>query len=383
MTEDTAPHQALRIVFFCHSVTSDWNNGHAHFIRGVASALGTAGHHVQIYEPSDAWSLQNLIAEAGGGAVRNFARVFPHLRVTRYAEANLERMLDGADLVVAHEWNPPELIAELGRLRQRWGTFRLLFHDAHHRAVTAPDEMSQFDLSGYDGVLAFGEVLRTIYLEKGWCERAWTWHEAADTRIFRPSPSGPQKWDLVWVGNWGDGEREYELLEYLVEPVRVLSLKARVHGVRYSPKALRAMEGAGISYGGWIANHEVPLLFGAASFTVHVPRRPYAKALPGIPTIRVFEALACGIPLVSAPWEDAEGLFHAGRDYLVARSGSEMTRLLAELAHSEALRADLASQGLRTIMARHTCEHRAQELINIVDELVATKTTSNRQKVPA
>ena len=51
--------------------------------------------------------------------------------------------------------------------------------------------------------------------------------------------------------------------------------------------------------------------------TVHVPRRPYAQALPGIPTIRVFEALACGIPLVSAPWDDVEGLFRPGEDFLI------------------------------------------------------------------
>ena len=52
---------------------------------------------------------------------------------------------------------------------------------------------------------------------------------------------------------------------------------------------------------------------------MHVPRGPYAEALPGIPTIRVFEALACGIPLVSAPWDDCEGLFQPGRDYLSRR----------------------------------------------------------------
>jgi spore maturation protein CgeB len=98
--------------------------------------------------------------------------------------------------------------------------------------------------------------------------------------------------------------------------------------------------------------------------TVHVPRRPYVEALPGIPTIRVFEALACGIPLVSAPWEDAEGLFRDG-DFLWARNTREM---------EEALRAAIddpsfAEQGRETVLARHTCAHRVEELLAIVTQL--------------
>ena len=78
-----------------------------------------------------------------------------------------------------------------------------------------------------------------------------------------------------------------------------------MHGVRYPADARASACGcAGISYGGWIANADVPQAFARHRVTVHVPRRPYVAALPGIPTIRMFEALACGIPLVSAPWDD-------------------------------------------------------------------------------
>jgi hypothetical protein len=102
---------------------------------------------------------------------------------------------------------------------------------------------------------------------------------------------------------------------------------------------------------------------------VHVPRRPYREALPGIPTIRIFEALACGIPLVSAPWEDAEGLFTPGRDFLVARSGREMERHLWALMNDAELRCELALHGRRTILAHHTCRHRVDELLAIYKEL--------------
>jgi spore maturation protein CgeB len=93
------------------------------------------------------------------------------------------------------------------------------------------------------------------------------------------------------------------------------------------------------------------------------------KALPGIPTIRPFEALACGIPLVSAWWDDAEGLFTPGEDYLVAHDGGEMTRLLGEVLRDRDLRTHLVQHGRRTILARHTCAHRVDELLAILAEL--------------
>jgi spore maturation protein CgeB len=100
-----------------------------------------------------------------------------------------------------------------------------------------------------------------------------------------------------------------------------------------------------------------------------VPRRYYATILPGIPTIRVFEALACGIPLVSAPWDDAEGLFQPGEDYLTARNGAEMASWLAALRDDAGLRDELATNGLATIRARHTCAHRVDELLGIVAQI--------------
>jgi spore maturation protein CgeB len=102
---------------------------------------------------------------------------------------------------------------------------------------------------------------------------------------------------------------------------------------------------------------------------VHVPRRPYVEALPGIPTIRPFEALACGIPLVVAGWRDTEGLFTEGEDYLAAADGREMVQCLRELLDSPELARRLAQRGRQTILARHTCAHRVDELLEIASEL--------------
>lgn len=372
----------MKVAIFCHSVVSDWNHGNAHFLRGIIAELLARGHAVAAHEPQDGWSRTNLLTDGGPAAVADVQAAFAWMSevITSYEDAaalDLDRALDGADLVLVHEWNEPALVAALGARRAAGGSFRLLFHDTHHRAATAPGEMARFDLRHYDGVLAFGEVIRRLYLDRGWCERAWAWHEAADTRVFRPLAGDGAPRDLVWIGNWGDGERAQELEEFLLAPARRLRLRGTIHGVRYPRRARWAIRRSRLRYGGWLPNHRVPAVFARHRVTVHVPRRPYVATLPGIPTIRPFEALACGIPLVSAPWEDAEGLFRSGQDYLVARDGEEMRRRLREVLDDAELAADLRRSGLETIAARHTCAHRVDELmaicrtLGVADEVAA------------
>jgi spore maturation protein CgeB len=365
----------VRVVVFCHSLVSDWNHGNAHFLRGVCSELLARGHDVGVFEPADAWSAANLVAEHGPKALDGFAQAYPHLRSHRYRTAtlDLDLALAGADLVLVHEWNEHDLVKLIGLHRQAHRDYRLLFHDTHHRCVTDPRSMGAYDLRHYDGVLAFGSVIRDLYRRHGWARRAWTWHEAADTRVFKPLQQRERAGDLVWIGNWGDEERSAELHEYLLEPARALGLKATVHGVRYPQEARRSLAAAGIAYAGWLPNYEVPAVFARYAVTVHVPRRPYVAALPGIPTIRVFEALACGIPLISAPWEDCEGLFEPGADFLVAGDGAVMQRHLHAVLKDPDLAAQLAQQGRRTILARHSCAHRVDELLNIYAELAPPK----------
>jgi spore maturation protein CgeB len=356
---------------FYHSLVSDWNHGNAHFLRGVATELQSRGHQVDVYEPEDAWSARNLVEEHGAEPIARFHQAYPTLRSTLYnlETLDLDEVLDGADLVLVHEWNDSGLVKRLGEHRALSNSYKLLFHDTHHRAVTERESMAAYDLRHYDGVLAYGLVLRELYLAEGWTQHAWTWHEAADTRLFHPIQGSEQSGDLVWIGNWGDEERTAELHEFLLEPVKSLGLRARVYGVRYPEHAKEALTAASMEYGGWLPNFEVPQVFARYRVTVHVPRRPYTQALPGIPTIRPFEALACGIPMISSPWDDVEGLFTAGKDFLVACNGQEMRDHLRQVLSDQDLASALAAHGLRTILARHTCAHRVNELLNIHAQL--------------
>lgn len=357
----------MKFLFYTHSLVSDWNHGNAHFLRGILTDLIRRGHEALALEPADSWSRQNLIADQGDQALARFKDQFPDLAWQIYQpDFDHEAALAEADVVIVHEWTDPALVERIGKARRDGGTFTLLFHDTHHRAVSAREDIAGLMLQSYDAVLAFGETLRQRYLKAGWGQQVYTWHEAADDRLFRPMPEIAKDGDLIWIGNWGDDERSAELIEYLVKPSEALNLKATVRGVRYPDHALQALAEAGIRYGGWIANAQAPEAFASHRVTVHIPRRPYVENLPGIPTIRVFEALACGIPLISAPWDDAEHLFRPGKDYLVAEDGTEMTRLLKSVLSDAALSRDLAASGLETIRARHTCRHRVDELLTIL-----------------
>jgi spore maturation protein CgeB len=363
----------VRIVYFTHSLLSCWNHGNAHFLRGVLDELLTCGHDVRVYEPEQSWSLTNLLADHGDAGLDAFRNAYPRLQSTAYGPRDeIATLVEGADVVLVHEWNSTELVAALGRLRSSGAGFVLLFHDTHHRAVSAPGEMVAYKLDAYDGVLAFGEALSEVYRQRGWGNRVWTWHEAADLRRFHPPIREGERQGLVWIGNWGDGERTRELETFLLRPSREADLPLDIYGVRYPDEARAMLREHGARYHGWAPNAGAPAIFARHRATVHVPRRFYATLLPGIPTIRVFEALACGIPLVSAPWEDAEELFRPGSDYLVARDGAEMTGHLRAIASDPALRRSLVAHGLETIRARHSCAHRVDELLAIVAEIAPT-----------
>lgn len=369
----------FHITYFAHAVRSDWNNGNAHFLRGLLRSLGQCGHEVNIFEPEDGWSIENLRQEMKGEhSLQQFAEVYPDLNVSTYpaqeltaaaAEQRWRHSLRGTDIVILHEWNPPQLAHMLLGLRDELG-YRLLFHDTHHRASSSPEQIRLFGTDKFDGVLAFGEALRAIYRDRFNIQRVWTLHEAADTTVFRPISNIERKRDVVWIGNWGDDERSTEICQFLLRPAGELNrYRFAIYGVRYPNDALRALQNAGVEYGGYLPNLDGPSTYAASRITMHIPRQQYVGAMTGIPTIRVFEALACGIPLISAPWPDSEQLFRQ-HDFLFVRNTKESTAAIEHLLSDHNAAAQQAKQGLETVLARHTCMHRAQQLTEICEEVI-------------
>lgn len=367
----------LRIGYFAHTVRSDWNNGNAHFLRGLLRSLGRLNHEVTVFEPETEWSIENLLEEQQGArSLDQFVEMYSDLDVQTYAPPQSDELwrerLRGMNIVILHEWNPPSLAATLLELRESCG-YKLLFHDTHHRASSSPEQIALFGLARFDGIVAFGEALRRLYEERFSLKRVWTLHEAADTSVFKPQPDVRRGDTIVWIGNWGEGERAEEIRCFLLDPAHRLRDVANttIYGVRYPEEGLTALAAAGVTYGGYLPNLTAPAVYAGAKATVHVPRQQYSSAMNGIPTIRVFEALACGIPLVSAPWQDSEHLFRPG-DFQWATSSGEMERALRVLITDKARADDQAAQGLETVLTRHTCDHRAQELTAICEEVLAS-----------
>src|SRR5207302_9253539 len=161
----------ISIAYFSHSLRTDWNNGNAHFLRGLLRGLACLGHKVVAFEPANGWSTDNLEAETKGPqSMQQFRDTYPDLSIHPYSSSDiaspelLRRMLQEIEIVIVHEWNPPELVHTLLLLRDEM-QFRLVFHDTHHRAYSSPDQIRLLGIDRFDAVLAFGEALATIYRE--------------------------------------------------------------------------------------------------------------------------------------------------------------------------------------------------------------------------
>jgi spore maturation protein CgeB len=137
----------MRFVMSCHSLVSGWDHGSAHFLRGLCIDLVTRGHEVVEFQPRCGWSRANLEAKHGRCALAAFAHAYPELSSVTYDRAtlDLDAALDGADVVLVHDWNKSALVRRIGRHRDA-ARYRLLFHDTHHRAAVDEAAMAAYDL---------------------------------------------------------------------------------------------------------------------------------------------------------------------------------------------------------------------------------------------
>jgi spore maturation protein CgeB len=371
----------VRFALFYHSARSDWNHGNAHFLRGMMRALVSLGHQVVCYEEVGGWSVMNLVAAHGLRPLVDFRRRFPYAQVQLYErepvpalERRLVQELAGVDVVLVHEWPASEhhaLWELLVRLRRYCG-YTLLFHDTHYRILTQPKRIAHLGLERVDGVLAYGSSIAEEYRRRFGLGEVHVFHEAADVALFRPLPPDSKRPvdDAVFIGNWAGRDRAHEVRQFLLRPAKRFRTEGRrfaIYGVRYPPEVLKTIgDYYGVDYRGWLPNYLVPQAFAQARVAIHVVRRQYAHLLHGIPTIRVFEALACGVPVVSTRWHDTDHLFRAGQDFLVADTRAQMEEALSWLWHDETARQTLARSGLARVRAKHTCFHRATQLLDII-----------------
>ena len=308
----------MRIVYFTHSLASCWNHGNAHFLRGVLRALDPpAAMRSQASSPPAPGACATwwpTTAEAALDAFRDAIPTSPH-EPTDPTSTSPRRRTD-ADLVIVHEWNDPRARR---RPRRRPGARRPL-HPAVPRHPPPGGQRPGGDRApstspATTACWRSARLWRRSTAAGAGARRAFVWHEAAD---ITPLPSAGDEASRAtgWSGSatGATASARAELERFLLAPGRARpACRSTSMACAIPPRRWRCWRGtARATAAGW-PTPRAPAVFARHLATVHVPRRFYVEALPGIPTIRVFEALACGIPLVCAPWSDAEAPVPAGR----------------------------------------------------------------------
>lgn len=350
----------LDVVVLGLSITSSWGNGHATTYRALVRALTDRGHRVLFLERDVPWYAANRDLPAP-----------PYGRTALYASTAELREVHGpalreADLVVVGSYVPEGIGALRVALELARGA--VAFYDIDTPVTLARLRRGDCEyldaalVPALDLYLSFtgGPTLDRIERELG-APLARPLYCSADPEVHRPSDV-PTRWDLGYVGTYS-ADRQPALDRLLVEPARRLPAgRFAVAGPQY-PREL--------SWPGNVerVDHLPPgahaAFYAAQRFTVNVTRADMVRA-GWSPSVRLFEAAACGTPVVSDPWTGVEAFFEPGRELLVARSAAEVLRILARTGEEE--RRALGARARRRVLAQHTAAHRVAELEAYVGE---------------
>jgi spore maturation protein CgeB len=346
--------ESLSIVILGLSITSSWGNGHATTYRALVHALDRRGHRVLFLERDRPWYAEHRDLPA------------PPYGTTRLY-GSLEELKDAytgevmrADLALLGSYVPDGVA--VGRWLVETAQGVRAFYDIDtpvtlHKLAAGnfeylhPDLIPRFDLylSFTGGPLL--SLLRSFYR----AQRAEPLYCSVDPELYYPEPTEPE-FDLGYMGTYSD-DRQPTLEALLLEPARTWPAgHFAVAGPRF-PESVR-----------WPDNvlhieHLPPgahrRFYSAQRFTLNVTRRDMVQA-GWSPSVRLFEAAACGTPIVSDEWRGLDDFFKIGDEILVARSSAEVLRYLEKL--PEAARRRIGEKARARVLASHTAAHRVMDL---------------------
>ncbi len=352
----------LQIVILGLSITSSWGNGHATTYRGLVQELAGRGHDTLFLERDVEWYAQN----------RDLPRP-PYGRTALYrniAELKQEfaSEIEQADLVIVGSFVPQG--TEVGEWVVEHAAGITAFYDIDTPVTLAKlargeeDYLSRDLISRYDLYLSFtgGPTLQRLEQEYG-APSARPLYCSADPALYYPEAVRKQ-WDLGYMGTYSD-DRQPPLSRLLVEPARRWSTgKFVVAGPQYPPEIQWPGNVQRIEH---LPPTEHRHFYAAQNFTLNVTRADMIAA--GFsPSVRLFEAAACGIPIISDDWAGLDTLFEPGREILIARSSEQVLGWLRDLPEEE--RTAIGARARARVLAEHTAAHRALELEGYAMELL-------------
>lgn len=354
----------MKIVFLGLSITSSWGNGHATTYRGLVRELANRGHEVLFLERDMPWYAQN----------RDLPKP-PYGRTELYT--SLEELQDrfegeiaASDLAVVGSYVPE------GAAAGKWVTSvakgLAAFYDIDTPVTLSKLERGETEyltpelIPRYDLYLSFtgGPILERIEREFG-APRARVLYCSADPSIYYPDDA-ELRWDLGYLGTYS-ADRQGPLNQLLIEPARQWPAGRFVVAGPLYPAELH-----------WLPNveriehlspNEHRCFYNSQRLTLNVTRADMRRAGYS-PSVRLFEAAACGTPIASDYWPGLESIFEIGSEILVAQSSSDILRLLREMPAAE-LRA-IGNKARARVLAEHTAERRACQLESYAMELLAS-----------
>lgn len=345
---------ALDIVFLGLSITSSWGNGHAVTYRGLVRELCRAGHRVLFLERDVPWYAENRDLPAPPFGRTALYRSLDELREGFAAEVR------EADLVVVGSYVPDGVAVGEWALATARG--RAAFYDIDTPVTLANVRrgecgyLTAAQVPRYDLYLSFtgGPLLRRIERELG-ARRARPLYCSCDPEDHRPAEL-PPRWDLGYLGTYS-ADRQAALERLLVEPARRWpGGKFAVAGPMYPPALAWP---ANVERSNHLSPREHRGFYGAQRFTLNVTRADMVRAGYS-PSVRLFEAAACGTPVVSDVWEGIDTFFAPGREILLARDADEALAILRGTPEEERRRMGEAAR--RRVLSEHTAAHRARAL---------------------
>lgn len=348
----------MKIVIFGLSVSSSWGNGHAALWRGLIRALLEAGHRVTFYErdvPYYAANRDLLELPEGGELV-----LYPDWIA---ALPRMQRDLDGADVGMVTSYCPDGL--EATELVLESAIPVRCFYDLDTPVTLARLEAGEQvsyigadGLAGFDLVLSYtgGGALDALRTRLG-ARRTAPIYGSVDPELHRPAPARPEYRGLLsYLGTYA-ADRQATLERLFVEPARLLPAERFVIGGAQYPDAFP-----------WTANTyfvrhlpppEHPAFYCSSRLTLNVTREAMAR-MGWCPSGRLFEAAACGVPILSDWFAGLDEFFIPGDEILVAQTTEEA---MAALGQSETALSGISRRARERALTEHTAARRAAQMV--------------------
>ena len=353
---------SLDIAIIGLSISSSWGNGHATTYRSLVKGLSTRGHRIAFYERDRPWYRDHRDQPAN-----------EHASIVLYEspEELLARhgaSIRNADLVILGSFVPDGVA--IGEWLTRSARGVTAFYDIDTPVTLAGLEARALDylspplLPRFDLYLSFtgGPTLQRLEREFG-AQRARPLYCAVDPDLHRPVGGSPN-WDLGYLGTYSL-DRQPSLEKLLIDPARSESAMRFVIGGAQYPNV--ESWPPNVEWIPHVAPAEHAAFYGAQRFTLNVTRAQMIAA--GFsPSVRLFEAAACGAPIVSDVWEGLSSLLVPGQEILTVADAFDVTAILTEL--SEEKRRSIGEAARRRVLASHTGAARARELEDYFDEAV-------------